>query len=170
MVELYKKLPIWGQVIVWALIAFTGYKIYQWAKRKYEAGNYQAPVAQAQTALNQLAQQGIIPSYAQAEYSTSANSLQKIFEGCTLAGDSASGWEIIEGVFGKMKNDADIYALIKAYGVRTTDKCGLFTGDITADLATTISEHFSGSEQFLIKHSISDINDILKKNSIVFTF
>lgn len=166
----FKNFPWYVQVIFIIVLLFILYQLYKFIKTKIEAGNYNAAVSQAQTAINQLVKQGVNPSYGQAEYTNSANALQKIFDGCTLAEDSASGWDILQGIFNKMKNDADIYSLIKAYGVRTTDKCGLFTGNINADLSSTLVEHFSGAEQFLIRHSLSDINAILQKNGITFSF
>lgn len=170
MINWFKGLPLWLQIVILVGIGFLVYQVYIFIKTKVQSGNYKAAIDQSQIALNQLANQGVKPSYGQAEYTTSANSLQQVLQGCTIQGASNAGWSIIEGVFSKMKNDADIYALIKAYGIRTTDRCGLFNGDLTADLSTTLTDHFSGSEQFFIKRSISDINDILKKNSIVFTF
>lgn len=166
----FTEKPLWFQIGIIILIAFILYQIYKWIKAKAEAGNYNAAVSQSQTALNQLAQQGVTPSYGQAQYTTWANSLESLFQGCTLANDSASGWPALSEIFNNMKNDADIYALIKAYGVRTTDRCGLWNGDNSSDLSATITDHFSGAEAFLIRHSISDINDILKKNGLTFTF
>lgn len=168
------KLPILGQIIFWAGVAFAIYKIYMWIKRKIESGNYNAAVSQSQTALNQLAQQGVRPSYGQAQYTTYANGLQGAFQGCSGSLNASNFWSTVEPVFQAMKNDADIYALIKAYGVRKIDACGWLTGDFEGDLAGTLSEKFSGVEGTLIGgpsgKGISTINAALKSNGLVFTF
>lgn len=174
MIEFYKrtvgKLPMIGQLAFWALLVYLTYRGYRWFKKWRESQDYNASVTQAQTAIQQLGQQGITPSYAQAQYTSWGNNLKGAFEGCSGAGDANSFWAVITSVFGGLKNDADVYALIKAYGVRTFDKCGILTGDFTGDLAGSLSEKFSGLEGFAIRYSMSDINEILQKNGITFRF
>jgi len=164
MKQLWNQLPIFGKVLVIILILFIVYKIYTAIKNSINSKKYKTPVNQAQTSLNQLAQQGVFPSFSQTEYSTSANSLEKIFNGCI----NTSGWDTLKGIFNKLKNEADIYALIIAYGTRTTDRCGIGTGDnVNSDLATTLTDETNTFWQNL---PISDVNDILKSKGIVFTF
>lgn len=175
MVTWFKSLPWYAQVALFLLaLVLLYFFVWKPIKAKLSSGNYQAAVNQSQTALNQLAQQGVKPSYGEAQYTSYANSLTSVFDGCTGAKDSDSFWMIVEPVFEAMKNDADVYALIKAYGVRTFDKCGVFTGDFTGDLAASLGEKFSGAEGFIIGAGAGKgmpwINEILKKNSIVFTF
>ena len=168
------KLPAWGQLIFWGAVIFALYKAYLAYKQWRESRNYKASIPQAQTALNQLSQQGINPSYAQVQYTTWANSLQGAFQGCSGAGDASNFWSGVEPVFKGLKNDADAYALIKAYGVRTIDKCGWLTGDFEGDLSGTLSEKFSGVEGTIIGGStgrgMAYINDILKKNGLTYQF
>lgn len=166
----FRSFPWYVQVIFIGIVLFIIYQVYKWIKAKAESGNYNAAVNQSQTALTQLAQQGINPSYGQVQYTSWANMLQGQFEGCSAAGAAASFWEVIEPVFKGMKNDADIYALIKAYGVRSFDKCGLWNGDFNGDLSSSLSEKLTGLEGVIIGKTMSDINDILKKNSLTFTF
>lgn len=170
MIKWLKGLPLYLQIIILAILAFIAYQIFKWIKTKAESGNYNAAVNQSQTALIQLAQQGIKPSYGQAQYTAWANTLAIQFEGCNAAGSASAFWDALTPIFQSMKNDADVYALIKAYDVRTFDKCGLFTGDFTGDLSASLSEKFSGLEGSLIRKSIADINDILQKNGVGFKF
>lgn len=167
----FNELPWYAKVgLVLLALFILYYFVYNPIKAKIQATNYQTPVNEAQTSLNQLAQQGVKPSYSQTEYSTSANALETLFQGCTMAEDAASSWNTLSGIFAKMKNEADIYALIKAYGVRKTDRCGVFNGDNNSDLGTTLTDHFSGFEQYKLGHTISDINAILKANGIQYSF
>ena len=175
MVTWFKSLPWYAQIGLFILVLVLLYFfVYKPIKAKLSSGNYQAAVNQSQTALNQLAQQGVKPSYGEAQYTSYANSLTSAFDGCTGANNANQFWSILEPIFQAMKNDADVYALIKAYGVRTFDKCGLFTGDFTGDLSASLGEKFSGTEGWIIavgeKDGLPYINKILKKNSIVFTF
>lgn len=166
----FLKLPKWLQIVIVIVIIILAYLIYRWVKTKASSGNYNAAVNQSQTALNQLATQGVTPSYGQAQYTGYANALQEAFSGCSAVWNSDSFQEKVEQVFSAFKNDADVYALISAYGVRTIDKCGAFTGDFTGDLSATLAYKFSGVEGAFIRFSISDINNIMKKNGIVYSF
>lgn len=165
MKNFWNQLPLYGKVILLAIIAFLLYKLYRYIKVKIESANYNAAVTQSNTAITQLAQQGIKPSYAQAQYTGWANTLQHAMDGC-----GASFTETIKPVFDGMKNEADIYALIAAYDVRSIDKCGLFTGDFTGDLSATLAYKFSGIEGIVVSGSIADINNILKQKGISYTF
>lgn len=160
----------WLKIVIIVAIIIIAYFLYRWIRGMVRASNYNAAVTQSNTALNQLAQQGINPSYAQAQYTSWANNLQGAFQGCSAAGGAANFWQTIEPIFKAMKNDADIYALIANYAVRTIDKCGLLTGDFEGDLAATLSEKFSGIEGAIIGYNTSDINQILKANGLTFTF
>lgn len=166
----FTALDRWLQIVIIIIIILIVYFAYRFISNRLAASNYNAAVNQSQTALNQLSQQGIKPSYAQAQYTTWANNLQGVFQGCSAAGSSASFWETVEPIFKAMKNDADVYALITAYGVRTIDKCGLFTGNFEGDLSATLSEKFSGIEGTIIRYNFSDINKIFKSNGLTFTF
>lgn len=162
--DFLKKLP-WKWIIIGAIVLFILYKAYRIWKDAKDAKNYNAAVNQSQTAINQLAQQGILPSYGQAQYTTLTNTIQQALDGCGAGFD-----ETLKPAFEKMKNDADIYALIKAYGVRTIDKCGLFNGDLNGDLSATLAYKFSGLEDYMIDGSIEKINKILSGNGLTFQF
>lgn len=167
MKQFWSQLPIWGKVIMIVIITFIIYQIYKWIKRKIEASNYNAAVNQSQTALNQLADQGVKPSYGQAQYTSMANALQQAFTGC-----GAAYSDIVAPTFKQMKNEADIYALIQNYGVRKFDECGW--GSFEGDLAAALGYKFSGirfcSPLDLTCGSLPAINKILKDNGLIFQF
>lgn len=141
-------------------------------KQKAKA-NYNATVNQSQDALNQLAEQGVKPSFAQAQYSGWADSLQNGFNGC------GSGWaSVAKPIFSALKNDADVFALIQNYGIREIEECGW--GSFNGDLNATVAYKFSGwsfcnciplwSCNCENCGCVDEINKILKSNSIVFQF
>lgn len=161
----FSNLDRWLQIVIVIVIIIILYMVYRWIKLKMESSNYNKAVNQSQGALNDLAQQGINPSYPLATYTSLGNTIQQAMEGCGAGFD-----ETLKPAFEQIKNDADIYALIKAYDVRTIDKCGLLTGDFTGDLSATLAYKFSGVEDYFVDGSISKINNILASNNIKFRF
>lgn len=164
-------------IIIVAIIAYILYvAISNYIQKRRARDNYKAAVDQAQDALNQLADQGVTPSYAQAQYTTWGNALEKAFSGC------GAGWgDIVKPTLEQIKNDADVFALIQAYGVREIDECGW--GTFEGDLGATIGYKFSG---FRFCDCIplpvvgtctcdkcgclESINDILKSKNVQFKF
>src|ERR1035437_9787810 len=108
-------------LVVVLILLYLAYKVISGAIAKAkQAGNYNAAVTTAQTELIALANQNVpvLPSMPLANYKGMANSLQTTFTGCGI------DWEgIVVPIFQQMKNDADVYALISAYDVRTFDEC-----------------------------------------------
>lgn len=170
------KSTIWQIIIILLLIAavYILWRIISGALRKAKAKkNYNATVNQSQSALNQLADQGVKPSFAQAQYSAWADSLANGFSGC------GAGWQAVaKPVFSALKNDADVYALIQNYGVREIDECGW--GSFEGDLNATVAYKFSGytfCDCIPLFNCgcekcgcVTEINKILKSNGIVFQF
>lgn len=171
--KFWKERPILFLIVAAIVIYF----LYKWISgiiaKQQARNNYNATVNQTQDALNQLGQQGVKPSFGQAQYSTWADELQQAFSGC------GNGWTSqVKPIFEAMKNDADIYALIQNYGVRKFDECGW--GTFEGDLGAAIGYKFSGYRfcdciPFISCTaencgSKSEINKILKSKSIVFQF
>lgn len=164
--DFFKRYP-WVWFIVIALILFIGYKLYVYfTVTRPQNANYNATVTSAQTELTTLASQGINPSYPKEAYGGMANDLQTTFTGCGL------DWSgVVVPTFQKMKNDADVYALISNYGVRTFDECGWgsFTGDLHAALVYktggVILTVPNITDIFTVA-SIENINKILEQNGI----
>lgn len=159
------KLDRWLQIVIVALLLLLAWGIYTWIRNWIAERDFNKAVNQSKDELKKLAQQGIYPTYADADYTIMANTLQQALTGCGAGFD-----ETLAPAFQKMRNDADIYKLITAYDVRKVDKCGVFTGDFTGDLAATLTYKFSGLEDYLIDGSLEKINAILKNNGLKFTF
>lgn len=172
-INIIKKYPIISAIII-LILAYVLYKIISGAVRKAKArSNYNAAVNQSQDALNQLAVKGVKPSYAQSQYSTWADAIEQGFTGC------GTGWDsVLKPTLDKLQNEADIFALIQAYKVRTIDECGW--GTFEGDLGATIGYKFSGYHfcQCIPLWScncdscgcVDAINKILKSKGIVFQF
>jgi len=72
----FLKIDRWLQIVIIIAIVLIVYFTYRWIKNRQNASNYNAAVNQSNTALQQLANQGIKPSYGQAQYTSWANNLQ----------------------------------------------------------------------------------------------
>ncbi len=151
-------------VVVVAGVGFAAWKTYKWIQEHGKQKGSRTDLNLSQSTLNTLSNQGIRPTYSPVQYSTWSNSLQQAFDGCGL------GWTTQASVWRSMKNDADIHALITAYGERTVDKCGVGTGDFKGDLPSTLAYKYSGAEGSVTGSSIAMINSILKSNGLTFKF
>lgn len=153
----FSDIPGWAKgiviIIIIAIIAFITYKLF----KKYfsETGaSDREDVKDAQSDLNDLKKNGIIPSYNQSQYSNWANTLKTSFDGCGTQNDA---WQRI---FNQMKNDADVLALIATYGVRTYDGCN-WEGDFndkTGTLSAGLQDELSSGELGKLNKLLSDKN------------
>lgn len=158
-----KSLP-WKWILLGVAVLLIVLFIWSEIRKAKNAKKYNEAVSEAQHSINQLAQQGIKPSYGQAQYAGWANSMQQALDGC------GGGWTAQQGIWSKLLNKADLYSLISAYGVRTIDKCGIGTGDFNGDLSASLTYKFSGIEGDIVSGSIDKINGILKSHDIDYTF
>lgn len=170
MKDIFKNIPWWAWLIILAVIIYGVYRLIKYLTVTLpQSKNYTATVTNANTELNNLASQGISPSLPQANYNGMANALQTTFTGCGI------DWNgVIVPTFQQMKNDADVYALISNYGVRTFDECGWgsFTGDLASALAYKLSFttlDFNPSDLFNDR-SVAGVNKILKQNGLTYQF
>lgn len=111
----------------------------------------------ASTELDTLAKNGVKPSYTQTQYKIWADALFECYNGYgTCTGDT---------IFVKMKNDADVLALVLAYGSRTisSGKWNVFVADTQGGLSVAIRSELSVSQ-------IEALNKILSSKGIKYQF
>ena len=112
----YNNLPDWakGAVAVGGvlIVGIFGYKIYQDIKRKRELKDANQAADEADTELSKLSNQGVKPTISTSQATTLAQSLVQAMNGCGT--DETKMY----GVFEQLKNDADVYLLIKQFGVK----------------------------------------------------
>lgn len=179
----YKELPPWAKGVV--TIGTLGTAIYgtnaiiKAAKAKKDREKSQQDVIGFVKDLDALAQQGVYPSFAESQYKAWANSIQSQFAGCDVsAAKCPGGWtggisgtitysssgKIIASTVGQLSNDADFLALQAAWGIRTYDACGFWTGNVSdVTLSGAITDE-------LIPCEIEALNKILKSKNISYTF
>jgi hypothetical protein len=168
----YNNLPDWakGAVAVGGvlIVGIFGYKIYQDIKRKRELKDASQASDQADKELTNLFNQGIKPTISTSQATTLAQSLVQAMNGCGT--DETKMY----GVFDQLKNDADVYLLIKQFGVRYYTPCAA-TNPVSyakylyndksfgGDIGTWMGYDLTGAE-------IQKINGILAKKKILFRF
>ena len=174
----YRELPPWakGVVIVGGLfvVYLAGSAVLRKLTQAKNARDAKDAVRNADAEKRRLQSQGVRPSYPSSQYNTWANSIQQAFDGCDPTGQlswgadsplgavsfwSTSGFKVAK-IFAELKNDFDYLSLTTAWGIRTYDACGWFTGDVKdVDLAKAISDELTARE-------ISNLNQILSKKGI----
>jgi len=170
--KFYNDLPNWAKGVVAIggvlIVGVFGYKIYQDVKRKKDLKQAGQSADEADVVLKNLASNGIKPNITSAQASNFSSSLVQAMNGC------GTDENMIYGVFSKMKNEADVYLLIKQFGVRYYTPCpasnpvsyAKFLIDDKAfggDLATWLSYDLTSSE-------IGKINSILSGKKIKYQF
>lgn len=170
--KFYNDLPNWAKGVVAVggvlIVGVFGYKIYQDIKNKRSLKQAGQSADEADLELKNLSSKGIKPTITSSQATNFASSLVQAMNGC------GTDENMINGIFSKMKNDADVYLVIKQFGVRYYTPCpasnpisyGKFLIDEKAfggDLATWLSYDLSSSE-------IKKINTILSNNKIKYQF
>lgn len=155
-------IPGWAKgiiyIIVIALLAFIGYKLFKKYFNEEEASGRE-DVKDTQEELNELIKKGIKPTYKQAQYSTWASVLHEAFDGCGTDNDS---WQRI---FPQMKNEADVLALNATFGQRVIDGCN-WQGDFS-EKSLTLPQAIQSE---LRSGEIKELNNMLVKNRITFKY
>lgn len=156
------SLPGWARALIILIViiaaVFVLYKVYKKIADK-EGSSDKEDVYDVQKEVNKLKREGAKFPHSQAQYSLWAASLNEAFDGC---GTSNGTWM---KVFGEMKSDIDVLALIATYGKRDYDGCN-WEGDFgtkNSTLPQAITSELSENE-------ISKINAMFAKNSISYRF
>lgn len=162
--KVFSQLPPWakGVTVVGGLVlAYFGVrKIIAIAEKAKDLKGQKQTVEDSKQALQDLKVNGVTQSFSDAQYSAWASSIQAAFEGCDMTSDDLGS---LAGPLNAIKNDADMYKLITAFGVRKWDDCGWFTGDVEKDLAGGVRHELNVSQ-------INFLNKILSDKGIKFRF
>lgn len=165
--EFNRQPPVVKGVVVVGL-GLIGWGIYRAIKKEKDRKEATQAAAQAQAELDQMAAQGVRPSYPVSQYLTYADRLVQAMNGC------GTNEDLVYSVFNAMKNDADVLQLIASFGLRYYTPCALSDPVSYAiwqfndkayggELATWLSYDLSDSE-------IGNINSILQAKGIHYQF
>lgn len=147
MISVFKSLPQWAKIALIAVLLVIVVIIGIWAKKlielKLSQKNAKKEVESNNTRLNQLQNQGIIPTINQADFQAMANAIAQAADGCDPWGQGA---QVIMQAIYSLQNEADYRSLVEAFDVRTWDECGYGTGDVTGSLTTLMISELKSSQ------------------------
>lgn len=170
--EDYKRLPNWSQGVI-GIVVVAGTAVAIWAivrgiKNRKELAEANQAAKAASSELQGLKARGINPTMDVSEFEALSQKLVQAMNGCGTNEDQ------VYDVFRAIKNEADIRQLIITFGVRYYEPCAAdqpisyirwqFNDQaFGGGLPTWLSYDLSASE-------IQEINKILKKNNINYSF
>jgi hypothetical protein len=174
--EIFKGLPKWSQgliaVAVVGGVAFVGYKIYKQFQSAKDSKDSNKVTNDANQELNNLVKGGQKLSFPLANYSSAANTIQKLLDGCDSFGSEVA---VVYEVIKVVKKPIDWYQLIKAFGTREVADCGW--GKTKYDLTSLLKDQLDTAGAYTISkpdfkksgwavNSIDILEDYLKTKGI----
>jgi hypothetical protein len=159
----YQGLPNWAKTTIFIGGVVVVYLVYRRVSAKIKAdinAKYQKALVDASAnEVKNLYNQGVVQTLTNSQLEGIASNLRQAFDGC------GTDWSAITRSFEAMKNEADLQALIRVYGIRKYDACNweFDFGDKELNLAGAISDECSGEE-------VDEINGILKRRGIKYRF
>ena len=135
----WSGLPTWakGVVAVISVVAIggLGFAIYRAVKKGIEKAKEgkgdREFKSETEQEIKQLENQGVQPTLSDSKAISLANFVESSLSGCELSGTEEA---VYKAIAQQVNNQADWLKLQNVYGIRTTDNCGLGTGDTKQDL------------------------------------
>jgi len=161
----YKDLPSWAKGVFVIGVGVVAYivlsKVYKGIKVAAEKAKDSKTTKDIDQELKDLQIQGFKKSFANSQYKAWADVIQQQFDGCDSKqnvfdmSDPLFGWagtfsgsgKLVAGIFNQLKNNTDFAALVAAYGVRTYDQCGLWTGNVTGNIYKAFADELDEGER-----------------------
>lgn len=174
--QYYKELPSWakGVIVVGgaAVVYLTATRIIRSIKNVGRQKDARKTQSEVKSELSDLVKQGVKKSFPDSQYNAWADKIEKQFDGVDwkqnwfdkdvpIIGQWSGSGKSVAEIFKQLKNNADFLALVSAYGIRTYDQAGVWTGDFTGNLYQAIQDE-------LDKGEIDALNALLKKKSITY--
>jgi hypothetical protein len=179
--DYYKDIPSWAKGIVVvggiAIFYFAAKSFLSRIKESAEKNKAMETVNNQKEEEKQLQKLGLRASFPDSQYKAWADALQNQFDGCDISLSDISIvsviWKSFTGtnsakklvaIISNFKNDLDYLKFSTAWGIRTYDQCGWWTGDVVnATLSKAVSDELNETE-------IGKINAILSKTNIKYRF
>ncbi len=144
-VGFYKNLPDWSRGIISTVVVVGGVALvitagvigYNYFKKKVDTKDSEDVSNSAWDEYKKLLKSGQKLSFTESKYISTANTIKTSLDGCeTYLGESDAYNAVIDCV----KKPIDWYFLVKVFGARSVDNCGLGTGDTTYALPELLRE------------------------------
>jgi hypothetical protein len=172
LIEVYKGLPDWarGLTIVGGIgiLFYIGYTAVRRVRKVAELQKDLQESDTAQSDLEKLRRQGIVPTISDTQIQNIVNSLREAMNGC------GTDESLVYNQFEKLNNIADAQKLISMWGVQYYRPCAV-EQPISYSIYLANPKKFGGNlstwlNYDLSKSEIKKINDILAKKNINFKF
>lgn len=150
--------PVW----LWPVVTVGGAALiilYFFNKKDPKAGDSAQLGTEADQKLAALAAQGIYPTDDSSTYESYSSIIVEATDDC------GTDEQAIYDVFSALQNEADVWALVKRFGVRQIKSCfsGNYFGNTPYNLPQIIVEELSSSER-------NTLNSILAQKGITYRF
>jgi hypothetical protein len=164
----YERQPDAVKIIAVAGVALLGYSLYRRFRTSQDIKEANQAAALATSELQQLAQQGVTPSYSLSQFENFSQTIVTAIDGCGTDEDA------IYSVFGQMNNEADIRQLVATFGVRYTQPCAA-SSPISYTIWLANDKAFGGPLGVFLRFDLSDseishVNSILRTRGINYQF
>lgn len=176
--QIWTDLPVWAKGVISvggvAIVYFAARGVWKQFRKREEQGKARQTVREQKSEISDLQRKGLKASYAESQYKSWADRLQKQYDGADMKqnvfdydipvlGQWSGSGKVTAQIVGQLKNNLDFLKLSDAWGVRTYDQAGWFTGDFTGTLAQAVNDELDNGE-------VNALNNILKKNGISYRF
>jgi hypothetical protein len=167
-IELFKNLPAWAKgtiaVAIVGGIGLIGYRIYKFVQDKKGEQDSQDTVKGFSNEYDKLKKTQKL-SYPEASYVSVANSVKNYLDGCdTYINEDDAVWSILSVV----KKPIDWLFLIKTFGVKQIDNCGVGMGDSSYALPELLREQLGNlsASAYYLKSNYQFLQDTLKDRGV----
>ncbi len=138
----FSELPKWAQgVVAVSIIAglgIIGWKTYQYFHKKSEDQTQKKVGDESGSVVAQLKKQGQNLAFPTPNYSATANTIQRLLDGCERV---VSEIQVVEEIIKLVKKPIDWYYLISVFGNRDIADCGTFgVGSTNYDLVSLLKQ------------------------------
>lgn len=176
--QIFQGLPNWAKGVIavggLAIVYFTGRSLWKKIKSNQDLKKARETLAKQTQELKQQLNLGVKPSFADSQYKAWADKIKNQYDGIDwkqnlvdkdvpLIGMWSGSGKVTKDIISSLKNNVDFLKLNEAYGVRTYDEAGPFTGSFTGNLTQAVNDELDRGE-------IMALNSILSKKGITYQF
>jgi len=146
-------MPKWAKGIVGVaavvLTAFVIREVYKAIKKSAVDKSSKEVVNDASGELDALLKSGMKLSNASSVYSSTANTIEKMLDGCET---STTEMKVVKNIIAIVKNKADWLQLVKVFGTRSISDCGTWgQAHTTYDLPTILKDQLDSYQIFIFE-------------------
>ena len=137
----FSQMPTWAKGVIGvaatAIVVFAGYKAYTHFSKLSEDKDKKAVADESGDVVKELISKGQSPSWPASSYSATANTIQSLLSGCDTPNNEV---KVANEVIKISKKPVDWHNLVKVFGNRDIDDCGVMTGKTNYELIGLLKE------------------------------